>query len=87
MWNYEALKNNAQSVPVTIAVKVTLNKKEFSQKTKTYSMRSVNECPLGYMDSRNKFHDTSLYFAAYVNEEHPMIDQLLRGGFECPHRK
>ena len=41
-------------------------------------MRSVNECPLGYMDSRNKFHDTSLYFAAYVNEEHPMIDQLLR---------
>lgn len=78
IWNYEALKNNAQSVPVTIAVKLILNKKEFSQKTKTYSMRSVNECPLGYMDSHNKFHDTSLYFAAYVNEEHPMIDQLLR---------
>ena len=78
MWNYEALKNNVQSVPVTIAVKVTLNKEELSQKTKTYSMRSVNECPLGYMDIHNKFHDTSFFFAAYVNEEHPMIDQLLR---------
>ncbi len=78
IWNYEVLKNNVQSVPVTLAVKVILNEKELSQKTKTYSMRSVNECPLGYIDARNKFHDTSLYFAAYVNEEHPMIDQLLR---------
>lgn len=78
IWNYEALKNNAQSMPVTIAVKVTWNKKELPQKTKTFSMRSVNECPLGYVDVHNKFHDTSLFFAAYVNEEHPMIDQLLR---------
>lgn len=78
IWNYEALKNNAQSVPVTIAVKVTLNDKELPQRTRTCSMRSVNECLLGYVDSRNKFHDTGLLFAAYVNEEHPMIDRLLR---------
>ena len=25
-----------------------------------------------------KFHDTGIFFAAYVNEENPMIDQLLR---------
>ena len=30
------------------------------------------------MANGTKFHDTSIFFAAYVNEENPMIDQLLR---------
>jgi hypothetical protein len=78
IWDYAALKANSQSVPMTLTVKVTLNQRELSPKNCTFSMRSVNECPLGYVDSHNRFHDTSLFFAAYVNEEHPMIDQLLR---------
>lgn len=41
-------------------------------------MRSINECPLGYVDDKMKFHDTGEFFAAYVNEEHPQIDKLLR---------
>lgn len=30
------------------------------------------------MANGTKFYDTSIFFAAYVNEENPMIDQLLR---------
>ena len=30
------------------------------------------------MTNGTKFHDTGIFFAAYVNEENPMIDQLLR---------
>ena len=41
-------------------------------------LRSVNECLLGYVANGTKFYDTSIFFAAYVNEENPMIDQLLR---------
>ena len=48
------------------------------QRLKTISMRSINECPLGYVDDKMKFHDTGEFFAAYVNEEHPQIDKLLR---------
>ena len=36
-------------------------------------MMSVGVCTNG-----TKFHDTGIFFAAYVNEENPMIDKLLR---------
>ena len=48
------------------------------QRVRTFSVRSVNECLLGYVANGTKFYDTSIFFAAYVNEENPMIDQLLR---------
>ena len=57
IWNYEALKNNVQAEPVSVAVKVEMN---------------------GDVANGTKFYDTSIFFAAYVNEENPMIDQLLR---------
>ena len=78
IWNYQALRDNKQAVPVNISVKAEMNGKELAQRLKTASMRSVNECPLGYVDSKMKFHDTGEFFAAYVNEDHPKIDKLLR---------
>jgi len=55
-----------------------MNGTSMGQKVRTYSVRSINECLLAYLDSKQKFHDTGIFFAAYVNEEHPMIDKLLR---------
>ena len=78
IWNYEALKNNVQAEPVSVAVKVEMNGKDMGQRVRTFSVRSVNECLLGYVANGTKFYDTSIFFAAYVNEENPMIDQLLR---------
>lgn len=78
VWNYEALKNNIQSTPLTFSVMMYINGKELPVRTKTLSVRSVNECLLGYLDTHNQFHDTGIFFAAYVNEENPMIDTVLR---------
>lgn len=78
VWNYEALKNNVQSTPLTFTVRMEMDGKELPVRTKTLSVRSVNECLLGYLDSRNKYHDTGIFFAAYVNEENPLIDKVLR---------
>lgn len=78
LWNYEALKNNSQSVPVSVSISVSIGREDAVQKVKTYSVRSINECLIGYKDAQMNFYDTGIYFAAYVNEEHPMIDQLLR---------
>lgn len=78
IWNYEALKNNAQPQPISVAVTVEVNGKELGQHVRTFSVRSINECLLGYVANGTEFHDTSIFFAAYVNEENPMIDQLLR---------
>lgn len=78
IWNYEALKNNNQAEPVSVAVTVEMNDKTLGQRVRTFSVRSINECLLGYVTNGTKFHDTGIFFAAYVNEENPMIDKLLR---------
>lgn len=78
VWNYEALKNNVQSTPITFSVYLEMNGHELPVKQKTLAVRSVNECLLGYLDRKNRFHDTGLFFAAYVNEDSPMIDKVLR---------
>lgn len=78
IWNYEALRDNNQAVPISVAVSVELNNKTLGQHVRTFSVRSLNECLLGYVTNGNKFHDTGIFFAAYVNEDNPMIDRLLR---------
>ncbi|WP_321480857.1 hypothetical protein [uncultured Bacteroides sp.] len=78
IWNYEALKNNVQATPVSIAISVELVGKDLTQRVRTFSVRSINECLLGYVSHGTDFHDTSVFFAAYVNEDNPMIDRLLR---------
>lgn len=61
IWNYEALKNNAQAEPVSVAVKVEMNGKDLGQRVRTFSVRSVNECLLGYVANGTKFYDTSIF--------------------------
>lgn len=78
IWNYEALRNNSQAEPISVAVTMEINGKDLGQRVRTFSVRSINECLLGYVTDGTKFHDTGIFFAAYVNEEHPMIDRLLR---------
>lgn len=78
IWNYEALRNNNQAVPISVAVSIELNGNVLGQRVRTFSVRSINECLLGYVTNGTKFHDTGIFFAAYVNEENPMIDKLLR---------
>ncbi|MBP1664213.1 MAG: hypothetical protein H6Q19_1353 [Bacteroidetes bacterium] len=78
IWNYEALKNNSQPEPISVVVDAEINGKKIGRKIRTFSVRSINECLLGYYTKGRKFHDTGIFFAAYVNEDHPMIDQILR---------
>ncbi|MDD3162059.1 MAG: hypothetical protein PHX49_09075 [Bacteroidales bacterium] len=78
VWKYDALKGNNQPIPVSMSIQVELNGDDIGQRVRTFSVRSINECLLGYRDANRKFKDTGIFFAAYVNEEHQMIDQLLR---------
>ena len=78
IWNYEALRGNSQAEPISVALTVEMNGRPLGQRVRTFSVRSINECLLGYVTGGTRFHDTGIFFAAYVNEEHPMIDRLLR---------
>lgn len=78
IWKYDVLRTVNQATPVSVSVEVEMDGKNLGRKVSTFSVRSINECLLAYLDSQSKFHDTGIFFAAYVNEEHPMIDKLLR---------
>lgn len=78
IWNYEKLRNNEQATPINVVMQVSANNQDWGQHIKTFSMRSINECLLGYLGKDNKYHTTYEFFAAYVNEENPLIDEVLR---------
>ena len=82
LWRYDALRDNVQAEPFSVVANVELNRHSLGQKVRTFSMRSINECLLGFVQRQpgggSRFVSTRLFFAAYVNEEHPLIDQILR---------
>ena len=42
------------------------------------TLRSVNDCPFGIKNDDGGVTDVSYMFAAYVNEQHPFVDKVLR---------
>lgn len=82
LWRYDALRANEQAEPITVAATVEMNGKALGQHVRTFSVRSINECLLGYVKQlpggKSRFVSTRLFFAAYVNEETPLIDKVLR---------
>lgn len=83
-WDYEALGRTQQQKPITLTVKVTINGKELPEQTETLVMRSVNDCPFYVLhgDDEKDLEDISWCFAAYVNENHPLIDGILKEALE-----
>lgn len=78
LWNYQTLLDNEQAIPINFIARVEANGQEVGQQTRTFSVRGINECLLGYIDRNNKYQTTYIFFAAYVNEDHPLIDEVLR---------
>ncbi len=83
-WKFERMLEQRQVMPLNLVFTVTLAGKDAGQQTKTVMMRSLNDCVIGYGDlENNQFHDTSYMFAAYVNENHPAIDKILKLGLRA----
>ena len=78
VWRYDNLLTNEQPIPLDVSFQVFVNNEDFGSDSRTFSVRGINECLLGYKDNKGKYHDTGIFFAAYVNEDHPDIDKVLR---------
>ena len=76
-YNYDLLAKRSQTGPVTVTYKVEIGDEEAEEKTETLTLRSVNDCPFLFVKDE-KTHDVSFMFAAYVNEQHPFVDKVLR---------
>ncbi len=78
-WNFDALRRMAQMQPQTFVATVTADARTVVQSTLLCSMHSVNEAVSRiFIASSGQWQDTSVCFAAFVNEDHPWINSVLQ---------
>lgn len=76
-YKYGALLNNKQATPVTVTFCVEIDDEDAEEQTETITLRSINDCPFALVEG-DEVTDLCFMFAAYVNEQHPFADKLLR---------
>ena len=76
-YKYDALAKRSQPGPITVTYKVEVGDDEAEETSKTLTLRSINDCPFTLVEDDNAV-DVCFMFAAYVNEQHPYVDKLLR---------
>ncbi len=76
-YKYDVLARRSQPGPVTVTFAVELGGEDAEVQTKTLTLRSVNDCPFTIVEDEDTV-DVSFMFAAYVNEQHPYLDKILR---------
>ncbi len=66
-----------QATPVTVTFRVEVGTGMAHEETATALIRPINDCPF-LIQVGDEEMDTSYTFAAYVNEQHPYLDKVLR---------
>lgn len=79
-WDYDALLKVHQQRPVVATFKVTAGGTPLPERVETYQIKSLNDCPFYVLwgEEDEDYDDFSWLFAAYVNENHPQVDRLLK---------
>jgi hypothetical protein len=86
-YKFEKLRKATQQMPLNVSFAVELDGKSAGEKTETLQVRSINDCPYGVSNEEETLNDESFIagsaeigwmFAAYVNENHPMLDKILQ---------
>ncbi len=75
-WKYDILRRLRQPGTVDLTFTCYINDEEVDIKNLRLAYRSVNECPLSLLYEGHA-SDFRWLFAAYVNEDHPYIAQIL----------
>lgn len=80
IWDYDALLKIRQQRPVNATFRATVNGTPLPEANETYVMRSLNDCMFYVLwdEDGEDFDDFSWLFAAYVNENHPEVDMILK---------
>lgn len=77
-WNYDALRRTTQLEAHTFVATLLVGGKPAAQAPLVCSVHSVNEAVSRiFMTSTGQWQDTSVCFAAFVNEDHPLINAIL----------
>ena len=79
-WKYDKLATVRQAVPIDVIMELKVDGESLGEKTVTATLRTVNDCLFIVVESEDEddYSDFSWLFAAYVNENHPWVDQTLK---------
>lgn len=80
-YKYDELTKNKQARPITVSITVKLDGKVAGEETENVTLRSINDCPFHVRnpdDEEDPGDDIGWVFAAYVNEDHPHVDKVLK---------
>ena len=83
VFDFAALGKIRQQRPATLTIKVSVNGKKLPDQSENVVLRSINECPFFVNFEDETSDDLSWMFAAYVNENHPWIDGILKEALEA----
>jgi hypothetical protein len=90
-YKFDRLRKVTQQVPMNVAFEVDVDGESAGEKTETLQVRSINDCPFAVSNSEETVDDDNAsagstemgwMFAAYVNENHPMLDKILQEALE-----
>jgi hypothetical protein len=78
-WNFDALRRTSQMEAHSFVATLLIDGRAQAQAPLVCTVHSVNEAVSRiFMSSTGQWQDTSVCFAAFVNEDHPLINQLLQ---------
>ena len=79
-YKFDVLNRVRQSYPINVAISMQVDGKSLGQKLVTARVHPINDCPYAYQnpDDEKDYVDIAWMFAAYVNEDHPAIPNLLK---------
>lgn len=82
-WKYKELAKVRQGIPTNVVFKVKIGDGEEEEQVRVCTIHTVNDCPFLHVEKiegtdQVTVHNLAFLFAAYVNEDHPWIDHLLR---------
>lgn len=77
-YKFRKLAEFDQATPVSMTFKLQVGKGPATEQTATVMIRPINDCPFMLVYGEDQVQDIGYTFAAYVNEQHPFLDKVLR---------
>jgi hypothetical protein len=82
-YRYDALAKVHQQQPLNVSMETWVNGASLGEETATVDVHSINDCLFAVMGDNDEVElDANWNFAAYVNENHPWVDDILREALE-----
>jgi hypothetical protein len=86
-WDFHALARVRQARPATVTVTVSVDGEEVGRSLERATLHSINDAPYFVTtegaDGKQKGNPTSWMFAAYVNENSPVNDEIRRQALQA----